>query len=177
MSTENCENYAIINGKKYLISDNEVGKCLSFLKPASPFDMVSGKKYWYIDWGGELAEAETIEDSTDELLSAVANYCTNRELMQQRAYMETLNRLLWRYSMEHEGNRIGLKDDATEKYYIFFDSKINEWHVGILFTTIVFGSILFYSREIAKDAIEEIIFPFMEIHPDFDPMAIYNVNH
>lgn len=175
MSTENCENYVIINGQKYILFDDETKKRLSFLKSVSPFEIVNGEIYYYIRPDGTISSAQYVEDATDESLSAVANCCRNIELLQQRAYWETLNRLLWRYSVEHDGDKIDWERDKC-KYCIYYDHACVEWRIGKSYTCYHFQS-YFYSEKIAKDAIEEIILPFIEIYPNFNPMAVYNGNH
>ena len=83
--------------------------------------VASGEKYYYINWSG-IVNTETETDSSgDEQTFKNANYCTNKELMQQQAYRETLNRLLWRYSMEHKGNEIDWNDTDQAKYLIFYN--------------------------------------------------------
>lgn len=172
MSTENCENYAIINGKKYLISDDEAEKCLSFLKSVSPFEIVNGEIYYYIQPDGTISSAQYVEDATDESLSAVANCCRSIELMRQRAYWETLNRLLWRYSKETRKREMRWGMKYPDRYIIFYDADDGFWKVDTSSSWNKFiGYPYFESREIACNAIEDIVLPFIEIHPDFDPLA------
>jgi hypothetical protein len=86
--------------------------------------------------------------------------------MEQRALQETLNRLLWRFSMEHDGDKIDWSNRITLKYFISYDNSEScfstDWHaIGKS------CNIYFHTRAIAQQAIEEIVKPFITEHPEF----------
>ena len=87
--------------------------------------------------------------------------------MKQRALHETLNRLLWRYSMEHGGDEIDWSDDITPKWKIAFDYCQMKWKVYDMPYHKDVGVIYFNTKEISKNAIKEIIEPFIKEHPEF----------
>ena len=157
------ENYIVINGKRTELTKAQL-KELGILEEApkaNPFArQLSRAKYYYIGVCGTVG-CDT-EDATigDALRYDIANYCTDKGIMEQRALHETLNRLLWRYSMKHGGSEI----DETH----FGAIKIRNNKVeAVCAVAPRVGELMFASREIAQSAINEIVEPFMCQHPEF----------
>lgn len=129
-----------------------------------PFDIKNGDKYFYILPLGCVDSYTYYEDSTDKKLVKVANYCKDEELMTQRAMHETLNRLLWRASVQagELNNPWDYNHDHWE-IYCTCDGKFtvarscNDKYYGIYFPT----------EKSAQSALDNIVKPFMEKHPDF----------
>ena len=159
------ENYIVINGKKAELTEEQL-KALG-LTIKSPFEREKDARYWVINSIGRLDLDEDMETNCDNIRHKVANYCTDREMMQQQAYRETLNRLLWRYSMEHKGNEIDWNSRKL-KYYIYRDNWYDKWEIGNHQYQQDIGIVCFNTKEIAEDAIRKIIEPFMAEHPDFE---------
>lgn len=153
------ENYIVINGKKAELTEEQLRQLGIEVKSKNPFQRQEYRgTYFYID--GEAIEASYEEySSIDEDFYNEANYCTDKNLMQQRAWFEMLSRLLWRYSMEHDGDKMCVND-----HYAIYKAKDNfsVLHAG-------YGYLMpsFINRQTAQNAIEEIIKPFMKEHPDF----------
>lgn len=97
---------------------------------------------------------------------AVANYCTDHDLLLQQAYRETLNRLLWRFSMENGGKDINWMNDER-KFMVVYSHDAMKWIVDWSKTWQRFGIVNFINENIARQAIKEIVEPFMKAHPDF----------
>ena len=160
------KNYIVINGKKTELTQEQL-KALGIEAPKPDiFNRTKeGKFYHYIDSAGEISSLPEEFSGFDTNRYNVANYCTNLEVMGQRALHETLNRLLWRFSMEHDGEKIDWKDYSQRKYFIRVYSHL-EYDIGIeIFNRI--GTVYFYTKEIAEQAIDEVVKPFMAEHPNF----------
>lgn len=139
---------------------------LGLEKEISPFDRVEhGGNYYFIDDSGEICDVFDDTNFAPKRYN-IANYSTDKELMQQRAYSETLNRLLWRFSMMNGGSEIDWDNDDQIKYSIYYNFDDNMWSTNFLYTVKYFEP-YFISEEVAQRAIDEIIKPFMEKHPDF----------
>ena len=110
------ENYIVINGKKAELTAEQL-KALGLKREikSNPFKKKITQSYCYIDGTGEVIRLQDVDCFNDKQHFKVANYCTNREIMQQQAYRETLNRLLWRYSMEHGGDEIDWNNHEQSK--------------------------------------------------------------
>ena len=167
------DNYICIDGVKVLLNDSQISELRAILekrktKKNSPFERQHHTdKYYYIDTSGEVSNTcELVDDSSDLARYDNANYCTNEELLKQRALEEILARRLWRYSMEHGGDKIYWSDGQC-KYVIYYDAED-----GLFYTTSnticqTINTTYFVDRETALNAIKEVVEPFMKEYPDF----------
>ncbi len=123
--------------------------------------------YYYCEQCGGVGRNSETGHHMDDFFFNVGNYCTDFELMRQRSLHETLNRLLWRFSMEN-GERENKWDGKHGHYYIYnSDPVFSSFEVGLRFHSKINGVTYFPSMELAKQAITEIIEPFMKKHPEF----------
>ena len=158
------ENYLMLNGKRIDLTAEQI-ETLVGKKEKDPFERVKkGKNYYAIINNDTVYEYRDEDTEHDVGCHAVANYCTDRELMEQRALHETLNRLLWRYSMQNGGKEI----ENQLKIAITYDRLLSKFRVVEMAESICyFGEVYFSSKRVANAAIEEIVKPFMEKHPEF----------
>jgi hypothetical protein len=161
-------NYIVINGKKAELTEEQLKALGIEIEKKTVFDRVEkGEAYYYIDSCGNTIRDFDGTPFCDGTRYDIANYCTDKALMEQRALHETLNRLLWRFSMEHDGDKIGWQNPISSKAYIYYNYQTKKWSIT---TTLKFrdvGQIYFYTKEIAEQAIEEIVKPFITEHPEF----------
>ena len=167
------ENYICINGKKAELTEEQLKALGIELPKPSPFERVCNHanefyEYYFINSYGVVSSAVDRGYSTgsggDDWRYKAANYCTDKTLLEQRALHETLNRLLWRYSMEHDGDKIDWSDSST-KCRIYYER--GEYALVNNYKENAIGTVYFHTNEIAKAAIKDIIEPFMAAHPDF----------
>lgn len=160
------ENYIMLNGKRIDLTAEQV-ETLVGKKEKDPFERVKGGAYCYIDNDGR------VETQWDEFVGIdndryeAGNYCTDKELMKQRALHETLNRLLWRYSMQNGGREIDWSIPNKNKWVVSYDFEKKDFCTYFCWSDVDVGTVYFYDGVIAKKAIEEIVKPFMEKHPEF----------
>lgn len=160
------DNYICINGKKVELTEEQLEKLGIKLETFNSFDRQdNGDKYYFINSIGEIVVNEEHRYDSNYNHYNIANYCTNKELFEKRVLYETLNRRLWRYSMEHDGDKIDWDRDG-EKYYIFYSTNSEKWLVGSIYYSWDFA-VFFYSSEIAEKAIKEVVIPFVEENPEF----------
>ena len=162
-------NYICINGKKAELTEEQMKALgIELPKAKSPFERCKkGKEYYYISYTGVVDCTHEVEYPSDVRCYSIANYCTDKDLLQQQAYRETLNRLLWRYSMEHDGDKIDWNDADELKYYIYYNHNYISFLVGYTAYAKSFERVYFHTAKIAENAIKEIVEPFMAEHPDF----------
>ena len=159
------ENYIVINGKKAELTPEQLKALGIEVKKSSPFEMgEEGSEYYFITSYGSTMKSNTCKSNNSDLRHRVANYCADETLLLQQAYREALNRLLWRFSMEHGGKEV-VWNGRTRNWKIKFHNKrwIAEWNTE----DHVLGCVYFCSQNVAEQAIEEIVKPFMAAHPDF----------
>ena len=157
-----------IDGRRIELTDEQVeellkGKDENLFKRVNPCDK---KGYYFIGPNGKVMITNDTGYNVDKELYDVANYCTNKELMQQRALHEILDRLLWRFSMENDGDKIDWNNKNKVKYKIYQKKTNKVFYVENNYE-VKNNTIYFYSYQTAKQAIKEIIEPFMKEHPEF----------
>ena len=161
------ENYIVINGKKADLTPEQLEALGIEVKKKNPFDKPDiDDEYFFISTYGQVLNAHEGGSNSDVRFN-IANYCTNKDLLQQQAYRETLNRLLWRFSMEHDGDKIVWDDESTEKHFIYYNYMGEKWKTSSYHFDKHFGVVYFHTHGAAELAIKEIVKPFMAAHPDF----------
>ena len=163
------DNYLMLDGKKYELSP-ELVNALRSIDPVpekkSPFERNRNQVYYLIDGRGSIFSDTDEYSHWDDISYAIANYCTDKALMEQRAMHETLNRLLWRYSEEHGGDS-EIWDGRTHYYICFTKMSRHEFEVYANDNFCIQGVVYFGDQGTAESAVEEIVKPFLAAHPDF----------
>ena len=166
------DNYIYIDGVKVLLNDSQISELRAIFekretKKNSPFKRQGhGDKYYYIATIGKIDASFETNCDVDSVRHDNANYCADKELLKQRALEEILARRLWRYSMEHGGDKIDWSNKQQGKFAIFWDTANGSFYtnnVGCQITSTAY----FVDRETALNAIKEVIEPFMKEYPDF----------
>ncbi len=164
------DNYIVINGAKIPLADEQINMINATIKPKrqNPFDRVENDQMYYsIEYDGSVSINIENDNPYGDKAFETGNYCTDFNLMGLRALHETLGRLLWRFSMEN-GERENQWDGKHGHYYIYnSDPVFSSFEVGLRFHSKINGVSYFPSMELAKQAITEIIEPFMKKHPEF----------
>ena len=170
------ENYIVINGKKTELTEEQL-KALGIeveKKRNNPFNNEINKyedmPYYMIDHTDiENGVATEYTDGSDfEKTSIIrANNFNNKAFANQVMLHELLNRKLLKYAWDNNAEDCEWdKEGVILHYYIYFDSikgyfdiDANQYYRS--------QTIYFSKAEVAKQAIEDIVKPFMEEHPEF----------
>ena len=166
------DNYICIDGVKVLLNDSQISELRGILekretKKNSPFKRQKyGDGYYCITSNGEVRDACESGDSFDSVHYDNANYCTDEELLDQRALEEILARRLWRYSMEHDGDKIDWSNNKS-KYVIYYNAENGLFYTTNNVISQAINATYFIDRKTAVDAIEMVIKPFMKEYPSF----------
>ena len=150
-----------IEGKVYdfapdsFVIDNE-GNIILKSKPSaekrSPFKRVKDEEsFYFISGNGDVMTFKETSSCLAEKYHNCANYCTDAELLRQRALYEKLERCLWRFSMENGG---------SGDFYPILNRVTREWSI-ISVETQRFGP-SFKTREACARAIKEVIKPMLD---------------
>ena len=166
------DNYVCIDGEKVLLNDSQISEMRAILekretKKNSPFERQKyGDEYYFINSIGEVGSACDFTYDYDSIRHDNANYCTDEELLDQRALEEILARRLWRYSMEHGGDKIDWSNNKS-KYVIYYDAENGLFYTTNNVISQAINTTYFIDRKTAVDAIEMVIKPFMKEYPSF----------
>lgn len=122
-----ADNYIMVEGNRIDLTEDQVETLKNALNKnkddndknqetiKSPFDRVdSNEVYYCIAIDGGIARLYEKHLHSDDCIYQIANYCTNKNLIQQQADCETLNRLLWRFTYQHGWNE-DLWEDNSKK--------------------------------------------------------------
>ena len=166
------DNYICIDGMKVLLNDSQISELRAIFekretKKNSPFKRQKyGDDYYYINSSGKVGIITDFTYDSDLTRYNNANYCTDEDLLKQRALEEILARRLWRYSMEHGGDKID-RSDGQCKYAIYYDIEDGLFYTICNITCQTINTTYFVDRKTALNAIKEVVEPFMKEYPDF----------
>lgn len=172
------DNYICVDGVKILLSDSQIYELRAILEKKETkknplFERQNhGDEYYYINTSGELSNASEVGDSFDSVRYDNANYCADEELLKQRALEEILARRLWRYSMEHDGDKIDWSNSQQDKFAIFYDVADGSFYITNNVGCQIISTTYFVDRETAMNAIKEVAEPFMKEYPGFKSYRI-----
>lgn len=167
------DNYICIDGVKVLLNDSQISELRAIFekreaKKNSPFKRQKyGDGYYFISSKGEVDIFTDFAYDSDLIHYYIANYCTDKELLKQRALEEILARRLWRYSMEHGGDKIDWSDDHQVKFAIYHNVANGSFYITNNVCRQIISTTYFVDRETALNAIKEVVEPFMKEYPDF----------
>ena len=167
------DNYICIDGVKVLLNDSQISELRAILEKReaeknSPFKrQYNNNDYYYINGFGEVSGARESGDSFDLVRHDNANYCTDEELLKQRALEEILARRLWRYSMEHGGDKIDWSNSQQNKFAIFCSGSNGLFYISTHAISQIINTTYFVDYETAMNAIKEVVEPFMKEYPGF----------
>ena len=174
------DNYICIDGVKILLNDSQISELRVILekretKKDSPFKRQKyGDGYYYISSNGEVGSTSELNFDGDSIRHDNANYCTDEELLDQRALEEILARRLWRYSMEHDGDKIDWSSNKS-KYVIYYNAENGLFYTTNNVISQAINTTYFIDRKTAVDAIEMVIKPFMKEYPSFKSYRTHSV--
>lgn len=161
------ENYIMLNGKKIPLTEEQIKLIQEDVPEKSPFDRADeGETYYYINHLFDIYNDSEFHYEDDDDCYRCANYCTDENIMKQHALHMLLNNLLWRYSMTHGGDKISF--ERSTKQCIGYDNDTKGFYLYDSVFSKFLGTVYFIDAKTARDAIEEIVKPFIEANPEFD---------
>lgn len=165
----NNENYIVINGKKAELTEEQL-KALGIdveEKKETPFTRHPKKPYWSIDATGGVARQHEYNADFDNALYDNVNHFNNHEFAQQVALHQLLYRKLLKYACENDAFANDWSDLNSVKYLISKHTRSNKIVVDFNYELKHSNVVYFTNNEVAEQAIEDVILPFMVKHPEF----------
>ena len=158
------ETYLVVDGVKIPLTEDQIAMIKGIgalkLKEKSPFSRVEkNNPYWLIDIDGTITQTYEHGYEADDEQFSCANYCSDNELIEERAIREKLSRLLWRFSMENGSKDIDWENPNRFKYSIciYFDGKSLKWEIGKSIKCKCLNEVFFIDEDTARRAIREIV--------------------
>ena len=163
------ENYIVINGKKAELTDEQL-KQLGInveVKKETLFYRYPENLYWSINAMGDVIIQHECNADFDNALYDNVNYFNDYNLAEQVALHQLLYRKLLKYAYENDAVVNNYWNDPDSKKYLIVKAMDNKFHIDWDHRLKHVCSIYFNSKEVAKQAIKNVIEPFMKEHPDF----------
>lgn len=163
------ENYIVINGKKTELTEEQLkqlGIETEEKEKKNPF--ARSERYSTILSNGAVA-FNIIDDHShiEDKLYENVNYFNNVNFAQQVSWHELLYRKLLRYAYDHEAEDCEWDEVCVNPhYYIYFDN--TKGHFIVEENHYCHSQNVYFSKkDIAEQAIENVVKPFMKKHPEF----------
>lgn len=158
------DNYAVINGKRVELTDEQV-KALG-IKRKNPFERVAkDDAYYTVLSSGSVGRMEDYLDCQDDSQYDAANYFNDEAFANQVALHQLLYRKLLKFSYENNYTDVEWNGHNDHWCIYYNPDGLNYCVAG--FGSHKFDGVWFSSERGAERAIHEVVKPFMEEHPDF----------
>lgn len=160
------ENYTVINGKRIELTDEQV-KALGIEVRNNPFDrVVKGNVYCRITEYGNVDNFREDGDSTDQALYDGVNHFNDDSFANQVALHQLLYRKLLKFAYDNNCED-DQEWDCNNRHWCIRYNHCDKVFGVIWYDTFQYSSVYFSTMESAERAIEEVVIPFIEDHPDF----------
>ena len=161
------EIYIVINGKKTELTKEQLEKLGINPERNNPFDRVEeGRGFYVATEDGIVDRIIEISHDTDTWYYDNAAYFNDKEFAEQMSLKWLLNRKLEKYAWDNEAADVEW-DGKNDHYYIFYNCVNKGFYVYVNTNCKTYNVVYFKHREIAKNAIKDVIEPFMKEHPNF----------
>ena len=159
------ENYAVINGKRIELTDEQV-KALG-IERKNPFERVERyTKYYYINSSNIVESSLDTHSVVDNNRYEVANYFNDKDFANQVALHQLLYSKLLKFAYDNECEDNQTWNKINCHYYIGYNINDGRFYADVT-AAFKHNDVWFSSRDSANRAIKEVVEPFMKEHPDF----------
>lgn len=159
------ENYAVINGKRIELTDEQV-KALG-IKRKNPFERVAtGDEYYTITGYDNINEFTEDGDGADQNLYDAGNYFNDEQFAKQVALHQLLYRKLLKFAYDNGFEDTAKWNGVNRHWTIIYNELDCDFDVMNM-STFKESTVYFSTEEGANRAIEEVVRPFMKEHQDF----------
>lgn len=135
-------------------------------KKETPFTRKVNEQYFYISVSNNILCENDDDTNIETALYDNVNYFNDKNFAEQVALHQLLYRKLLKYAYENDAEDCEWNWNGKQHYYIFFD--YSESSFTIANTIICKNQDVYFSKEeVARQAIEDVIKPFMKEHPEF----------
>ena len=156
------DNYAVINGKKIELTDEQI-KALGFEVKKNPFERVNdGGPYYFINCYGEIVK----DTREDDLLFDSVNYFNDEYFANQVALHQLLYHKLLKFAYDNEFEDEEW-DETKMHAYIIYNFTRKDYDIRWTRSEKEPGTVYFKTPTRATAALNEVVMPFVKEHPEF----------
>lgn len=160
------ENYIVINGKKAELTEEQLEKLGIKQERNNPFDRVNAREDYFIpEEDGTVTSVVEASNNIDDWCYDNAAYFNDEEFAEQMSLKWLLSRKLEKYAWDNKAE--DKEWNNINCHYLIFYSCHNSFDVQALTFCKYHNAVYFSDKKVAENAIEDVIKPFMEEHPNF----------
>ena len=138
------------------ISEEEYKKLQSEEEKKTGYERIPKSNiYFYVTPNGGVDTTHEDHYNIDDECYESANYYSDKTVAENNARADELMRQLRRFAVEHREDGVNLSDINTAKFYIYYDYRGYKLESASTFSSEVFGTIHFDSKEAIQAAIDE----------------------
>lgn len=157
-----------INGKEVQLTDEQKEALYEeHHKCENPFEKEVDGMYFYIDPGSHVHSYIDHNDAADKELYDNCNYFKNRRLAEQVALHQLLYRKLLKFAYENDCIDTAEWNSENDHWCIHYNCNLHKFESYPWQSFRFVHGIFFSSEEAAKQAIKEVVKPFMIENPEF----------
>lgn len=164
---DNMDTYLIVNGKKVVLTAEQLNVLGLAKNRNNPFERVAeGKMYYYVDKNGKVDNFGESGDLLDDNLKNASNYFNDKDFAVQVALHQLLYRKLLEFAYSNGYEDTAEWDDNNPHWSIRYstDAEVFEANDNYCFKH---QDVYFSSEEAAERAIKEVVEPFVRKYPKF----------
>lgn len=159
------KNYIVINGKKAELTKEQLEKL--GIERNNPFDRVArGMTYFVPIFDGTTKYFAELNDCVDKDYYDSTDYFNDEEFAEQMSLKWLLSRKLEKYAWDNNAEDVEW-DRHNSHFCIHYFISRQHFVVGEYGDGKITGIVYFSDRDVAEDAIKDVIEPFMKEHPNF----------
>lgn len=159
------DNYAVINGKRIELTDEQV-KALG-IERKNPFErMHQAKTYFYIDEHGRVKSYYDTGLPFDEKTYDNVNYFNDEQFAKQVALHQLLYRKLLKFAYDNGFEDTAEWNGSAVHWTFYYSYDISKYTIAG-YSLHKFACMWFSSKDGAERAIKEVVEPFMKEHLEF----------
>lgn len=162
-------NYAVINGKRIELTDEQVKAISAEIveMKTNPFNRIGLGSYYYVPiYDGTVRTFTEDNGITDTFMHLNGNYFNDKSFAQQVALHQLLYRKLLKFAYDYGCEDTQEWNGVNLHWCIYYDNNRNTFGAEC-YNVIQHSHIYFSTREGASRAIKEVVETFMKEHPDF----------
>lgn len=168
------DNYAVINGKRVELTDEQV-EALGIevkTKRKNPFEEVNRfEDYYFVEKNNEVHAYMKTDSSVDNQMYTSANYFNDKAFAEQVALHQLLYRKLLKFSYDNECEDTAEWNGYNYHFYIRCEyddgGDKSAWEVAGTVMNRSVNEVYFSKESVARRAIHDVVEPFIKEHPNF----------
>lgn len=161
------DNYIVINGKKVELTEEQLKQLGINAEEKKETPFARHSNYWSISASGSVEGLYDYNSDFDNAIYDNVNYFNDYKFAQQVDLHQLLYRKLLKYAYENDAFADDWSDLNSVKYLISKHTRSNKIVVDFTYQLKHSNVVYFTNNEVAEQAIEDVILPFMVKHPEF----------